>query len=378
MKIWRRINKTYTDQVKELTDKFQKEIRELSSQSKAGSGVDISHQMNNWAKEKELLQKEIDMMKVQLDERTGLYEEMMQSFKSMEQSKTEAHEANFMLTEAIKNNDSRLQDYEKKLSKYKKYKDIFEASAQIECIHCEKTISSNAFRNHMKKWPTQEDSIFSVAGLPPLDVNFVNSRIKTDENDAYRYREYEIKVDYRDQVYTIKKRINLFLTLYDNLEQHFPSLQMPTVPELFESYPEDRQLLKEEGVYSYDFTGSMTELLQYFCQNPLVRETVFFKKFLEIDKQFPDEFHSKKGSSNNPRLRATIGMAHSVSNFDLMPDGYSDSILSPKGNDKVAVSMVRHANTMHQNESPPERDDIDTDDDEWIIQEKEGLESYLP
>lgn len=203
-----------------------------------------------------------------------------------------------------------------------------------------------------------------MAGLPPLDVNFVNSRIKTDENDAYRYREYEIKVDYRDQVYTIKKRINLFLTLYDNLEQHFPSLQMPTVPELFESYPEDRQLLKEEGVYSYDFTGSMTELLQYFCQNPLVRETVFFKKFLEIDKQFPDEFLSKKGSSNNPRLRATIGMAHSVSNFDLMPDGYSDSILSPKGNDKVAVSMVRHANTMHQNESPPERDDIDTDDDE--------------
>lgn len=98
-----------------------------------------------------MLQKEIDMMKVQLDERTGLYEEMMQSFKSMEQSKTEAHEANFMLTEAIKNNDSRLQDYEKKLSKYKKYKDIFEASAQIECIHCEKTISSNAFRNHMKK-----------------------------------------------------------------------------------------------------------------------------------------------------------------------------------------------------------------------------------
>lgn len=59
-----------------------------------------------------------------------------------------------------------------------------------------------------------------------------------------------------------------------------------------------------------------------------------------------------------------MGAAQSHCNFDLMPDGYSNNIYSPKENDKVAVSMVRQAHTLHQNESPNERDDIDTDDDE--------------
>eukprot|EP00343_Euplotes_focardii_P005350 CAMPEP_0205810740 /NCGR_PEP_ID=MMETSP0205-20121125/14903_1 /ASSEMBLY_ACC=CAM_ASM_000278 /TAXON_ID=36767 /ORGANISM="Euplotes focardii, Strain TN1" /LENGTH=59 /DNA_ID=CAMNT_0053089139 /DNA_START=622 /DNA_END=801 /DNA_ORIENTATION=- len=59
-----------------------------------------------------------------------------------------------------------------------------------------------------------------------------------------------------------------------------------------------------------------------------------------------------------------MGLAQSHSNFDLMPDGYASTIFSPKGGDKVASSMVRHANTIHQNHSPNGNDYIDTDDDE--------------
>ena len=117
-----------------------------------------------------------------------------------------------------------------------------------------------------------------MSSAPQIKLDFLSSKTKFDPKDGYKFREYEIKVNYRDKTYIITKKINLFLTLYDNLEQHFPGIQLPQVPDVFESLPEDRALLKEEGVYGYDYSGSMKELLTFFCNHPLVRETVFLKK----------------------------------------------------------------------------------------------------
>jgi len=151
----------------------------------------------------------------------------------------------------------------KKLEKYKIYKKIFEASSQIECVHCEETISANAFKTHMKKCPRSEES-FATQSLPPIKVEISHSNTFIDEVDCYRYREYELSIEYRETNYRIKRGLILFLTLYDNLEDHFPSLRMPKVPEVFETHPDDRKYLKEEGVYAEDITGPLQVLMQFF------------------------------------------------------------------------------------------------------------------
>ena len=115
----------------------------------------------------------------------------------------------------------------------------------------------------MRKCPPQEEKDDS---LPPLSLTLVSSGLNRDEKENYDLREYTLKVDYRNREYRVTKRINLFLTLYDNLEDHFPSLKMPEVPDLFITYPDDRSALKQEGIYANDYTDALILLLQFFCK----------------------------------------------------------------------------------------------------------------
>ena len=105
----------------------------------------------------------------------------------------------------------------------------------------------------------------------------------------------------------------------------------------------------------------LSSFFNSFVNNAVVRESVFFKKFLEIDKQFPDEFVSKKTAS---RHRQTMGLAQSHSNFDLMPDGYASTIFGNKTKSKVAEGYSRNSHAQHNSHSPNGNDYIDTDDDE--------------
>ena len=77
-----------------------------------------------------------------------------------------------------------------------------------------------------------------------------------------------------------------------------------------------------QGEYAYDNSDILSKLLNYMAKHPVIRESVFFKKFTEIDKQFPDEFSKNryKKSPNGNVSRATMNIHHSMSNLDLMPD----------------------------------------------------------
>lgn len=364
----RKESRQYEDQIKKLTEKFEKENLSMMSKSKNSkqkvSKGELEQYMKGWAKEKELLEKQSSMLKVQLEEQRRMHEDLMQVIKTNEKSKNDAQKIN--------------QKLEEKLLKYRNYKVILDSAARIECVHCNEKIVPNAFTKHMKICPPQSEVYMLQKRLPPLKLDFQGMAVKTDAQNDYEYSEYEIVVEYRNRKYKIFKKINLFLTLYDNLEQHFPGLQLPPVPDLFNAYPDERSLLKEEGVYAYDYSESMVKLLQFFSQNPVIRESVFFKKFLEIDKQFPDEFstaRSKKNAFGIVKNRQTIGgIAQSHSHLDLMPDGFVDSAMSPKGTNRAVTSMMRHANTMHDMGSPNGGASADTDDDECIIGEREMRE----
>ena len=370
---------------KELNGKIRKLTKQLNEKSKeapvsANGGnsqvsaqvqIELEKHLIASSKEIESKNQEISILKVQLEGSQRLNEELKQSCKTMEESKLAIQKNNSVLSESQKRSDQRAEKLEERLEKFMIYEKIFESSSQIEWVHCKELITANAFKSHMKIWPPQQEMGLS---LPPLKLKLVSSNLTTDEKDGYKLREYVIEVDYRKREYKVTKRINLFLGLYDSLEDHFPSLKMPDVPELFELHWDDRHLLKEEGVYADDFSDPIIELLKFFCLNAVVRESIFFKKFLEIDKQFPDEFASKKHA---PRTRQTIGLAQSHSNFDLMPDGYASNMFSPKNSTKVTSSLARQRNIMNNSHSPNGNDSMDTDDDECVIEEK-NIDEYLP
>lgn len=346
--------KHYQDQLKKLAEKFEKENSEMASKAKSSKKKltqgELDTYMKSWNKEKELMEKQTGMLKKQLDEQRQLHEDLMQVIKSNEKSKKDAEEVSLKL--------------EEKLEKYKNYKKIVDSAAHIECMHCNKSIVANAFSKHMLTCPPEQDSFMSGSHLPPLHLDLQSMKIVHDTENDYKYSEYTILVNYRSKNYQITKKINLFLTLYDSLETHFPGLALPAVPDLFLAYPDERGLLKEEGVYAYDYSESLEKMLQTFSQNPVIRESVFFKKFLEIDKRFPDEFTNARQKKNAlmPKNRMTMGIAQSHSQFDLMPDSYVNTDISPKVNRASAINY-RQANTMH-NMNSPNGESVDTDDDE--------------
>ena len=359
--------KMYTDQIRKLTEKFEKENLALSSRSKSSSGKaskeEIDYHMKTWKKEKELLEKQLKMQVQQNEENKRMQEDLMQAFKTMENSKSDIQTTNDKLSDLIQRSDTRNVQLEEKLGKYRKYKKIIESASLIQCMHCDQKIKPKEFTKHMQVCPPQEDPF--LMQQKPLNLEILEVKKLTDEEMGYAYCEYEIGVDYRERNYVVRKKINLFLTLYDNLEQHFPGLQMPQVPEIFNTYGDDRQQLKEEGFYAENYSEELSKLLNFFCHHPVIKESVFFKKFLEIDKEFPDEFskaRNKKSTSFMPKNRATLQAAQSITSFDLMPDGYIDSVLSPKGSSRGAMSMARESS--HNAFSPSQDADFDTDDEE--------------
>lgn len=234
-------------------------------------------------------------------------------------------------------------------------------------------MSPKLFMEHVKTCPPQQENKFSLhQQLIPLNIEIVSADVKSNDDENYEYSEYELNVSYRGISYQITKKINLFIGLFDSLDQHFPGLQMPPLPDIFNASDEERGQMKEDGMYSMDYSESLQNLLNCFTLNPVVRESVFFKKFMEMDKQFPDEFASQRNRSKyGPYAsRTTMMIMNSKSSFDLMPDGYvNNSVFSPK------VSL--HNVQAHYNTYSPNTGEFDTDDDEAIIIDKKLREDLL-
>ena len=114
-------------------------------------------------------------------------------------------------------------------------------------------------------------------------VSVTNSALVTDRN--IQYFVYTIQVDYWDKLWTLEKRYNMFIYLYDQLSLHFPSMNMPPIPQEFNVTGLD----SVDGWASWDHTEQMNRILSYLSNNPIVWESLIFKNFLDIDKNFPDE-----------------------------------------------------------------------------------------
>lgn len=126
------------------------------------------------------------MLKVQLEERHSNHEELLRSMKSIEKSKEEIQEANKILSFSMEKSDQIAVKAKEKLEEYKIYKKIFDSSSQIECVHCEETISANGFKTHLKKCPPPKDHPNSQT-LLPLSMKISGFSVLQDENDNYEF-----------------------------------------------------------------------------------------------------------------------------------------------------------------------------------------------
>ena len=180
-------------------------------------------------------------------------------------------------------------------------------------------------------------------------------------------------------MYNIEKKIELFINLVDSIWQHFPGLEIPNLPDVFYADDEEREMLRENNAYITEYTDELLNLMNFFSRSPVVRESIFFKKFLEIDKNFPDEISNNRNKMNRrvgPVSRATIGAPAPASNIDLMSDGFSDKFLSPK----QPSNQANKSNRVRENRntfSPNTGAEVDTDDDEEWNTEEKTIEDFV-
>ena len=370
-----------------MTEKFEKENRTLTIKNtnsniqtvvattkigwgnhKCFSESEFNSFKNEWLQEKLCLSEKLENLKEQ-NMKALLYEELMHSFKSLEKSNHQTQDANTKLSDMVDKLNLKNINLEEKNERFRMYKSMFKLASKIECDFWKKNMTPKLFTEHIKSCPPKENPFGTQNTLPPLKVEFISFDVNSDLEKNYVYGEYELEVYYRDTSYRIFKKINLFISLVDNLEQHFPGLTIPPMPDLFFADDEERSEMKEEGVYAEDYTSILRNLMHFFSLSPIVRESVFFKKFLEIDKNFPDEFSKSRGKLSKRNLkvkRTTMALKWSTSNFDLMPDGYIDSIMSPKESTKFdhMYSSVRFNYNTHTTNNCPELDV--EDEDAWI------------
>lgn len=199
-----RDEKQYTDTIKKLNDKLEKESSKSPSQPKASlprsiTNPDLEQHAKAWAKEKELLEKQINIANARVDETRKINESLMSSFKNAEKTRTELQESNVTLTEALQRSDARNLKLEEKLQNVRLYKKIIESSTKIECKHCEVLIKPDDFPKHMTICPPPEVNPFEMQNqMAPLNMEIVGTTLKIDQDQGYEYLEYEIQIDYRE------------------------------------------------------------------------------------------------------------------------------------------------------------------------------------
>ena len=387
----KREERQYTESIKKLTEKFEKENRTLTIKNsnnmnpssptlRTGWGnlkwlseSEFNRYKNEWLLEKLSLTEKLDLQKEQ-NMKAVLYEELMHSFKSLEKSSLQTQDANSKLSDMVDKLNNKIKGLEEKNDKSKTYKNMFKLASKIEWDYWKKNMTPKLFSDHVKSCPPKESPFGAQNTLIPLKIDFISFDVNSDLEKNYVYGEYELEINYRDVSYNVIKKINLFIGLVDNLEQHFPGLTIPPLPDVFFADDDERAEMKEEGIYAEDYTEILKNLMHFFSLSPIVRESIFFKKFLEMDKRFPDEFSKSRNKQNKNGFkvkRVTIGLKTSISNFDLMPDRYVNSIMSPKEASKKLEYMynsVRFNYNTHKTNNNWEVLDIE-DDEAWVTGE---------
>ena len=233
-----------------LTEKFEKENKALSNKvtsnqnntvqitkigwgkAKCYSEEELALYKNEWMNENKHLLEKLEIMKEQHNKLANDNEELRISWKSLEKANLQTQESNLKLSELIERNNAKVGELEEKNNKQKIYKKAFKLASKIECEYCKKSMEPKNFVEHIKKCPPQEEQFGLQQNLIPLKVEFKRWMTKIDEEKDYEYSEYELYIFYRNIKYRISKKINLFISLVENLEQHFPGMIIPQLPDI--------------------------------------------------------------------------------------------------------------------------------------------------
>ena len=128
------------------------------------------------------------MANAQVDETRRMNDQVMQSYKNLEQSRNELQESNNKLTEALQRSDARNLNLEDKFNKLRPYKKIIESSVTIKCKYCEESIKSSDFPKHMQECPPPESNPFDMQNqMPPVNVDILSTTLKTEIDQGYEY-----------------------------------------------------------------------------------------------------------------------------------------------------------------------------------------------
>lgn len=119
--------KQYTESLRKLTEKFEKENKTPKTASKAVlprslPNAELEAQLKVWSTEKHLLQKQLQMTNLQVDEARKMSESLMQSYQNIEKSREELQLSNNKLTESLQRSDTRNLNLEAKLKDLRVYK----------------------------------------------------------------------------------------------------------------------------------------------------------------------------------------------------------------------------------------------------------------
>lgn len=141
-------------------------------------------------------------------------------------------EANRMLSETIGKQESRNNDINAKLQKYKTYSKCFKHSMSSQCKFCHSFYPTEIFLDHAKTCSKDLNNFnrshfFQIR----LDCHITDTLLLEDPSDHRTYSEYLIQVSFHvsDPVSTwiVQRKYRDFCQLHESLINQYPSVQFP-------------------------------------------------------------------------------------------------------------------------------------------------------
>lgn len=306
-------------------------------------------------RERDRFETKLESADEQVIENKRMYETLMIALKQKEDSKeADTEQRDYLITtnqrlgQTVEQQENRCYKLEVKIEKLKRYKNMVSSSTHMICKYCKEEVQSDSFSSHLTVCNDKNASNSALLqiqqNLPPLSIKITNCEPANHPKKGYPFSVYDIAIEYREKQWVSKKRYSLFIHLYDQLRAHFPTLTMPPVPAEFSMNEFDREQSKYNGEFLDDKSRMLSKFLQYLGTNPIARESVFFKKFLEIDSVYPDEFQILSSVQNRMSMGVANSIDFSVSNGPELRESNS----SP-----ATAAKKRMAQTYKEVESSP-------------------------
>ena len=335
--------KRYSDQIKKLNDKLENEVKKQSQLPRATLprtmvNNDFDQQLKSWAKEKELLEKQLNMANAQIEESRKINDSIMHSNKNFEKTRVELQESNNKLTEVLRRSDTRNYHLESKINKLRPYKKIIEYTESIKCKYCDEMFIPTDFPKHVQICQPSETNPFDVSGqMQPISMKNIPSESRYKIEDSEQYENFQ------------------------NMSQN---------QDLSESMDSERSYSRAQQMYEPDYSNILKKILHCMSTNPEIRDSMFnTHNKMETDKRFADEFGTNydKNLPHPSVSRATMQVNNSMSNLDLNENtNMNNRIMSPKGRPNNMFNSAVNQNSTNVQHSPS----ADTDDDDACVIEE--------